>query len=274
MAAAFVALFFSVIAIASAASLRVASTLEPRLAGQLTIVVWGQGLESADAAAARAAEILSGQAGVRRVTVLDAHESDAMVGALTAGRSAGLDGARLVSVSGAPGLIPSTSSLRRLLRATGLAETIDDHRGTEGPLETAALVAGGLALVLGLALAIGLFAVSFLNGVDAVGAGPSRFDLMARLGAEPAYIGAMVGWRLAAAALFGALLGTVFADLVLVATTLVHAFWQGLGVAAFAEPQPRDGAWTIASPFVVMAVAAIGGGLGARRGIARRERRI
>ena len=274
VAAAFVALFFSIVAIAGAATLRVASMLQPRLAGQVTIVVWGQGLESADAAAARTAEILSGQAGVRRVTVLDADDSDAMVGALTAGRPTGVEGARLVSVSGAPDLIPSTSSLRGLLRATGLAATIDDHRGTEGPLETAALVAGGVALVLGLALAIGLFAVSFQGGLHAVGAGRSRYDLMARLGADPAYIGAVVARRSAGAALVGAVVGTVCADLGLAATMLDGGFWRGLGVAAFAQPQPGDAAWTVASPLVAMAIAAIGGGIGARRGIVRRERGI
>ncbi len=274
LAAALAALFLSVISIAGAATMRAASILRPRLAGEVTIVVWGRGLESADAAAARAAELLAGQAVVRRATVLDADDSDATVGELVAGRSPSGEGERLVSVSGAPDLIPSTSSLRRLLEINELAATIDDHRGTAGPLETRALVAGGLGVVAILALAIGLFAICWMGGLNATIVGNPRIDLLVRLGADPAYIGAMIGQRSGIAALVGAVGGTICADLVLLLPTLVHGFWRGLGVAVVAQPQPRDGLWTIASPFVVMAIAAVGGGLGARRGIARRERRI
>jgi hypothetical protein len=273
-AAALAAVFLSVISIAGAATLRVASILRPRLAGEVTIVVWGHGLESADAAAARAAELLAGQAGVRRATVLEANDSDATVGELVAGRSPSGEGARLVSVSGAPDLIPSTSSLRHALNINRLAASIDDHRGTAGLLESRALVAGGLGIVLDLALSIGLFAVCWMDGHNAARVGSARFDLMVRLGAEPAYFGGMVGRRSGMVALAGAVAGTVFANLILFATVFVHGFWRGLGVAVVAQPQPRDGLWTIASPFVVMAIAAVGGGLGARRGIARRERRI
>jgi hypothetical protein len=161
-----------------------------------------------------------------------------------------------------------------LLNINRLAATIDDHRGTSGPLETRALAAGGLGFAVILALVLGLFAICWLGGLNATVAGGPRIDLMARLGADPAYIGAMVGRRSGIAALVGAVGGTVFADLVLLLATLAHGFWRGFGVAVFAQPQPRDAVWTIVSPIVVTAIAALGGGLGARCGIARRERRI
>jgi hypothetical protein len=248
--------------------------LETRLGGQATVVVWGQGLESADAAAARAAELLAAQAGVRRVAVLDPDESDWAVREFTAGRSWGADGVRLMSVSGAPNLMPSSSGLRKMLNTHGVAAVIDDHRGFGGSFETRALIAGGAGIAVGLLLCAGLFAVCFANGLDARGAEVARFDLMGRLGADPAYIGAIVGWRLGMVGLAGAIVGTVCADLVLLAATLGHGFWRSLGAMAFVQPQPRDGAWTLASPILVMAIAAIGGGLGARQRIAHRERRI
>src|SRR5579863_4733227 len=71
-----VALAALVAVMADLAIARTAGGLAPRLAGDETVVVWSRGLESADAAAARASERLAGVAGVSSVRWLDPAPSD------------------------------------------------------------------------------------------------------------------------------------------------------------------------------------------------------
>ncbi|HLZ82437.1 MAG TPA: hypothetical protein VKQ54_02645, partial [Caulobacteraceae bacterium] len=73
--------------VAASAAVRAAAVWSPRLAGTVTVAVAGAGLESAEAAAARATEILAGAPGVARIWVLDPDPGDAV-----AGRVMGLGG--------------------------------------------------------------------------------------------------------------------------------------------------------------------------------------
>jgi cell division transport system permease protein len=270
MLALLVAFLLSMIAMAGASAERLSSSLEPRLSGEVTIAVWGRGLESADAAVARAAELLTTQAGVRHATILEADESDATVGKLIAGRSQGLEGPRLLSLSGSPGAIPAAPDLDRVLKANRLVTAIDDHR-LRGPLETRALLAGGLAIALALTLCGALFAVSMMNGLGVVASSRARFELMTCLGAKPGFIGATVGRGLGLMALIGGVIGVLCANLMVLAA---HGLWWSLALPAVARATPRDSVWTAAWPFAVTAIAAIGGGLGARHAIVVRERRL
>ena len=272
--AALTAFCLSVITMAGATGERLASALEARLSGQVTIVVWGQGLESADAAAARAAEGLATQAGVRQATVLDADDSDATVGELIAGKSLGSDGPRLLSLSGVPDAIAPTSHLKRALDADRLVTAVDDHRGAIGPLEARALSGAGVAVVVGVVLIVGLFALSWVSGVHGVGAARARYDLMTRLGADPTFIGAMVGRGAASSAFVGGVVGIFCANLLLFTATVQAGVWRALGAPFYARPHLSDGLWTVAWPLVVAAIAAVGAGLGARGAMIRLERRI
>jgi cell division protein FtsX len=274
MLAALVAFCLSIMSLGGATAERFASALETRLSGQITIVIWGQGLESADAAAARAAERLMAQAGVRKVTILDADGSDATLGALIAGRSLGADGPRVLSLDGSPNAIPSAAALQRTLAADGMLAAADDHRGAMGPLETRALLGADVAGAMGVSLVIGLFAASLASGFRRVAAARARFDLMSRLGASPTFIGATVGGQFGSIAVAGGVVGALFADLVLLAATVDRGLWRTLGAPVYARPDLRDSLWTAASPLVVMAIATLGGGLGARRAIELRERRM
>ena len=269
--AALVTFCLSTISLAGATAVRLASILGTRLSGQVTIVVWGRDLESADAAAARAAERLSAQAGVR-ATVLEADKSDPTAGELIAGGVLHADGPRLLSLSGAPDAIPSAARLKGALEADRLLTAIDDHRRAMGPSETLALLGGGFAVMLGLVLTVCLFVLGWVNGSRGVGAARARFDLLTRLGADPTYIGVIVGQGSGMMALIGGVMGTLCADIMVFTAMVDHGFWQALRAPTYIQPQPRDGLWTVGWPLIVAVIAALGAGFGARRVMVRLER--
>jgi hypothetical protein len=136
------------------------------------------------------------------------------------------------------------------------------------------LVACALAIVLGLALCGFLFSASFLMGREVVGAAGMPVDLMVRLGADRAFIGAMVGRRHGAIALAGGVVGALCADLSLMLATLVHGFWQSLGTPALVQPHLSDSSWSAVATLLVVTITALGGVLGARHGIVRQERKL
>jgi hypothetical protein len=274
LSACLVAFCLSILLVAGVSAGRLASRLDARLAGEITIVVWGQGLESADAAAARTSELIARQAGVRTASVPEPDEIDATIGELAAGRSPRNDGPRLVSVNGTPGAMPSTSKLRSLLDANRIVAVIDDRRGKAGPLESRAIAAGALGGLLALILCGGFFAISSISGGRAVVTAAPRFDLMTRLGADPSFIGALVGRRLGVVAFTGGVFGTLGADVLLLAATSAPELWRRLGAIAVIEPRLSDSVWTMACPLLVAAIGASAGGFSAARQMARRERRI
>ncbi len=88
-------------------------------------MVWGEGLESADAAAARAAEILSSLDGVGRATVLDADDSDATIGSLRNWTACSLRRSNgWYRWSGSPKLLPAAASLRSTARGGSFQERL------------------------------------------------------------------------------------------------------------------------------------------------------
>lgn len=274
IAAAAAAFFLSIITIAGATAGRMASTMQPRLAGQVTVMVWGEGLESTDAAAARAAEILSSLDGVGRATVQDADDTDATIGSLATGRHFRSDGPRLVSLDGLAKTAPAAANLRNTLAAAHLRTAIDDHRSGRGPLEMRVLVAAGLAAALGIALIGGLFTACVMAGSGMVKATIERFSLMVELGADAAYIGAIVARNFALVAFVGGVFGIVGAGIVLSLPTSASMLWMNVGVMISISPGVRDLFWAVSWPIIAMLISGIGGLFGASRAIVRRERGI
>ena len=112
--AAVLAMVLSALAVGASWSTRLAAVLEPRLAGDATLAVWGRGLESADAASALAVEVLAAQPGVG-ATALEPDAGDPWIGALIAGGRRAGDGPRLISVKGSEVAIrQSVDRLQRL----------------------------------------------------------------------------------------------------------------------------------------------------------------
>ena len=271
MLAGVLAFYLSILFIAGAAVQRLAASVDARLTDQVTLVVWGRGLESADAAAARAAELLNAQAGVRRAEVLDVEENDGAISELIARRPLGSEQTRLVSIVGDPATLPPLSSLRQLLEAGQLTASLDDHRGTRGLVETRTLVLSRLAIAFGVFLCGGLFGLCVHGGQGKAGAGTARYDLMSGLGAEPALIAADVARRLGSMALLGALAGTVCADALVFTATSLRLVPE---ITTLFHPRLADVLWTILWPILTTLIAATAAGLGAWRALVHRERTL
>lgn len=134
------------------ADLRARPTLRARLSGGATIAVMARrtsgDLESLDAAAWRAREILATTPGVASAQVLAPAPEDR---AIAAAMGAGAAPSRLITLvfapRAAPASLPTMGTLIGALSREGLAGAADDHSPTTGPVERALTVDGaGLAV--------------------------------------------------------------------------------------------------------------------------------
>ncbi|MDB5479776.1 MAG: cell division protein, partial [Caulobacteraceae bacterium] len=195
--------------VASTAAIRAAAAWSPRLAGTMTVAVGGAGLESAEAAAARATEILAKAPGVARIRVLDPDPADgaaARIMGLTGTATAG-DSPRLLATTSAGGEGVSAAALARALRRENVAAAVDDHGVWTGPLERTAVVLGAAAAGLLLVLIILVWALAAAAAAAAVRRRASRVNLLLHLGAtDPAITGPFRARAVGAAAL-GAVIG-------------------------------------------------------------------
>jgi cell division transport system permease protein len=189
-----------------------ARDLTSRLSGSATVLVRGGGLESDDAAAARAAEILGSMPGVTHAAVMEPDKADGTIADLIEARSPlSADGrTRLVTATFAAGDPRRAGRIARDLEAQGLRVTVDDnHLWTSHLWRTigiAACVAAAswLALVLVAAFTLGSRSRSCVN---------AHRDLVALLhlsGANDRYVAGLfrrrLGVRTALAAGAGAML--------------------------------------------------------------------
>lgn len=193
-----------------------------RLHGAITAAVQAQaqGLESPDAAAARAAETLASLPQVARVNFLAPRPDDRWIAGML--RLRGDAPVRLLSIDLHPGartIGPMHADSYRL--------AVDDHR-INGPLERAQgrelVEAGGLALagltLLGLAAAAG--------GAERVRTASERVRLLSWLGASPGRLVAMASRSCWSAA--------------------TGAIWAGVGAAAAVGLRPGAGAALLVAP--------------------------
>jgi cell division protein FtsX len=243
--------------ILDAAAIRTAGDLAPRLTGSATVVVWAHGLESADAAQARAAEILATVPGSGAVTILDPAPSDSLIARL-AGVPASSD-ARLLAVQAhgdGQGLAPR---LERGLRAQGVPALAADHSWKDSPAaRTAALIAAAGALAP-LAAVIAFAVVGVVEARREVSRARGAIELMRLSGASQGYVSDLVRGRVAGLALTCAFWAAALA--VIAAALVSRAGWAsplgGLTRADLVSPWPL---------LILLAwlAAALGGWLGAR----------
>ena len=189
---------------------RRASQWSGRLTGAATVVAAGRDLESADAAAARAAEILGRLPAVAEARVLDPAPGDALAGRLL-GLAPGPPTTappRLVSVRSKPGAILAVDRVAAVLRDQGVTAAVDDHGAWSGPLERLGLLAavalGALFLLL---LALLVAVIGALVGRAAADR-RDRLGLLVQLGAGEASLTRPFGARAVASAAAGAALGS------------------------------------------------------------------
>lgn len=121
--------FACVAALAALAGDRAASGWAQQLQGSATVLIRPEGGESADAAAARAAEVLAGVPGVSEARALEKDKTAALLEPwLGKDALAGdLPIPRLVTLDLDPRRPPSVAVLSRALKAKGVDAVIDDH---------------------------------------------------------------------------------------------------------------------------------------------------
>ena len=186
------------------------------LTGDITAVIEGRDLESADAAAARGAEVLTRTPGVSRVTILEPEEGDRAIARLI-GVPAEQD-ARMVSIL-------ATERVRApcvvaVLERAGITSIADDHRGYRGALERRLLVAEMVAGLIVLATLTSLFLLGQISARGQLLFDVQRIDLMVRLGADPRIVAGVWAGRTALAAVLGTLTG-VLAALICLAMLII-----------------------------------------------------
>ena len=184
------------------AAVRAGEDLPARLTGAATVVVWGRGLESADAAQARAVEALTGVPGAGSIKSLDPAPSDRLV-ARALGAPDGAD-ARLLQVGGA-----SAAALQQTLTAQGIAGAAIDRswRATAGTRAALTALAAGVLVPL-LALA-GFALVCAAEARREMQRSAAAIELMRGAGAFDAYVAGVVRARVATLALIAGLWGAV-----------------------------------------------------------------
>jgi cell division protein FtsX len=232
--------------ILDAAAIRTAGDLAPRLTGSATVVVWAHGLESADAAQARAAEILATVPGSGAVTILDPAPSDSLIARLLAVQAHG-DGQGLAT------------RLERGLRAQGVPALAADHSWKDSPAaRTAALIAAAGALAP-LAAVVAFAVVGVVEARREVSRARGAIELMRLSGASQGYVSDLVRGRVAGLALTCAFWAAALA--VIAAALVSRAGWAsplgGLTRADLVSPWPL---------LILLAwlAGALGGWLGAR----------
>jgi cell division transport system permease protein len=247
--------------IAAAAAARSAETLSARLGDDATIAVWGAGLESADAAAARAQEILAGVPGVKAARTLDPSSGDALIAQLMGATAANPDQVRLVAVDFAPGAPVAAGRLESTLGASQIEAKVDDHSWPASPTLDAAVgaIGGGLILILLVLMGVGLAVCSAMKR-DMATRRP-LVELLRLSGATDPFIARLFRGPVNWAAFWAATLGVA-------AAAVATGAWIRYGAASpldALKPVLRiDIAWALPWPLAVVAIAAVGSWLAGR----------
>ena len=261
-----VAFILAVLIITSSWTVRFATVISPRLVGDATIAVWGRGLESADAATARAVEILSTRPGTRAVAI-EPNLSDAWIGVLMGGPKLKGDGPRLISIKNVTRNASINGPVKRL-RAAGIAVEADDHGGVDGPLERCAILAGVYATAATVLLCGGLFVASVGAGRMSVVRHYRRISIMLRLGARRGVLVSLIRRRIGLSVASGALVGLLIGE----AATLLAIQSGTLGALSTRGPALVDGIVALPWPIMLFFVAISGAGVGAAGALERAER--
>lgn len=252
-----VAFLLALEAIAVASLAPLATRLLERASGSATVAVWGAGLESADAAAARAADGLSRQGGVQAVRPLDPRDEDKMVAtAIAAAPRAADPEPRLLRVDARPGRHLTAAQLNAFLTREGIAGAADAHDPSTSALWRAAATvlaaAGGGALGL---LLVGAWTAASA-GRRSLRRSAGLFDLLLVTGADDGFLLRLFGGKTFAALLAASLAGVGAAAALAVAERLIPDF--GVGLAGWTAPAPPAlGLAAAAAALAALACAAL-----------------
>ena len=256
--------FACLAAIAALGANRAASGWAAQLKGSATVLVRPVGTESADAAAARAAETLAGVKGVREAAALERRKAEALVEPWL---GPGVDLAdlplpRLVTVELDPAAGLKRADLERALKGAGVDAVVDDHsrwiRDIVSAGRIARLAAGGAALLLALAAAA---VIAFATRAGLI----ARRDIVEVLhltGAEDSFIAGLFQNRLAELAAAAGAAAAILAALIAAAIRLAGG---GEGLTPVLPIAWTDLLAVLPCPIVAALVAAVSARLTADR---------
>ncbi len=250
------------------ASHRAAEGWRSDLIGSATVVVRPAGLESADAAAARAAEILAGVNGVAEARALDPSRTDAMITRFVGpqGLPKDLPVPRLVAVEFKTQDPASIADLRSALAADGVNATVEDHGVWTAQIARAAATFkwSAVGLIALIVVAIGAMIGSAVR--QGMAARREIIEVFRLNGATDGFIGVLFAERFARLAVLAGAIGALAA----VATVAVFRLSdQGHNLAALMPVEWSDLAVAAPSPFVAAAVAGLAAAVASRGALGR-----
>jgi cell division transport system permease protein len=243
-------------AIGGLAANRAAEGWQAQLVGSATVVVRASERESADAAAARAAEALAGVKGVTEARALERAKAEALMA-----RFLGPDPLppdlpvpRLIAVELNPKAPATAAALRAALTAAGLDATVDDHSLWTRDIMRAGDLARWAAVLL---FALIVAAAGALIGFATRQGLATRDDVVTMLhlsGATDGFIARQFQARFARMAAHAGIAGGLAA---IAAAALLRLYGQGQTLTAMLPVQWTDLAAPLPCPLVAALVAAI-----------------
>jgi cell division transport system permease protein len=251
-------------AVAALGADRAAKGWQTELVGSATVLVRPKPGETADAAAARAAEAVAGVKGVVQATALERDKANALLKPWLGDEDllADLPVPRLVAVELDKKAPASVEPLKQALAAAGVDATVDDHSLWLGDIVRAAQGARLAAF----AVFVLLFAAAGAVIVFATRAAlESRRDIVQILhlsGAEDSFIANLFMVRFARMAALAGAAGAAAAGLV---TVILRLSGGGHGLTPVLPIAWSDLLWLVPCPLIAAAIAALAARLVALR---------
>jgi len=199
----------SITCLGALAANRAAHGWTSQLKGSATVVVRASGIESADAAAARAAEALSGVKGVAEARAMEKEKAEALLepwlgkGVITED----LPVPRLVTVTLDRKAPPTAAVMSSALGAAGVDATVDDHHLWIADIERSAAIAGWTAIAVFLLIFAAAAAVIAFATRAGIAAHHDTIEVLHLSGASRTWITQLFQLRFARTAALAGLLG-------------------------------------------------------------------
>jgi len=243
-------------AIAALGANRAAEGWQAQLVGSATILVRPKPGETADAAAARAAEAVAGVKGVEQAAALEREKANALLKPWLGDEELlnDLPVPRLVTVDLDKKKPADAAALKQALAAAGVDATVDDHTLWLRDIVKAAQGARAAAFavfVLLFAATAGVIVFATRSALEA------RRDVVQTLhlqGAEDSFIAGLFMQRFGRMSAIAGVIGAVVAAL---ATVLLRLTGGGHGLTPVLPVAWSDILWLIPTPVIAAAIAAI-----------------
>ena len=246
----------SITCLGALAANRAAHGWTAQLQGAATVVVRPTGIESADDAAARAAEALAGVKGVTEARAMEKEQAQALLEPWIGkdALSEDLPVPRLVTVELTRRNPPGAAALALALKTAGVDATVDDHHLWIADIERSASVARWAAIVVFLLIAGAAGAVIAFATRAGIAAHHEVVEVLHLSGASRAFIVRMFQLRFARTAALAGLLGVGAAAIIGAVARLAGG---GAGLTPVLPVAWSDLVALAPAPLLAAAVAAI-----------------